>query len=358
MGILNASKRYYQFNTWKLGTRVNITFESNPLFSNQIKDSLSHTLDYYEEKYSPRIESEENIVHRIRQAEPGERIPLDNETLRMLTIASHVSRETSGAFDITVSPLLELWGIQGEPPDTKPSEEEIKEVLETVGFENLKIKEEHIVKKAPLTIDLGGIAKGYIIDQLANTLSEHGSSSFHITIGGDIYLSGENLESRDGRWTIGLQDPFHRDELMGMFKLSGEHAITTSGSYERYVKINGQRYGHIIDPRDGYPVNDQRLNVTVLAPSTLLADIWSTAFFVLGPEHTAEIISRYPQLDIFYLYINENHELAFFRSPSVEIDFIEPYYVSRETYEENQKLYTGKLQVIEGALPSTPFQGE
>lgn len=357
LAVYNQGYRNHQITTWKLGTSVNITYNAHITRQERIEKDVLGILDYYEEKYSPYISSERNIVQAIREAVPGEIISLDHETEHIIRTALNVSRETYGAFDITIRPLLKLWGLSSNNRFAKPSPEEIEQALENVGYEYLEIENGSLVKTRPVSVDLGGIAKGFIIDRISDSLVKHGSGSFMINIGGDIYIHGNNINSRDGCWSIGLQDPFFQDEMMAILRICESFAITTSGNYERYIEINGQQYGHIIDPRTGYPVNNTHLSVTVLASNALLADTLSTAFFVLGPEKTKHVLSSYPEAQVLFIFYDNEGSLSYFHSPDLDIDFLDPYYVARETFDNDRGVIVGSLKSIDPVLQLQQTEG-
>jgi len=190
-----------------------------------------------------------------------------------------IAKLTYGYFDPTMLPLVRVWGFDNENPHLPPSHE-LKNALERVGFEKLKIMEESITKPEQVKLDLSGIAKGKIVDLLSDFLTEQGVNNFLINAGGDIYIKGKNSSRK--KWRIAIQDPDNHDQYVGIIEKSNT-AVVTSGDYERFFWESGKRYSHLLNPKTGYPDSDIR-SVTVLASEATFADAIATAVFVMGNE--------------------------------------------------------------------------
>lgn len=216
----------------------------------------------------------------------------DREVLDLIYVALEVSRDSQGAFDITVGPLIKLWRFSGDSPHP-PEEEEIKEALENIGYEHLVFTKEGLkADKKDVSIGLGGIAKGYAVARAAETLRAEGITSALIDAGGDIYALGRKDREQ---WKVGIQHPRRRG-LLGYLKVS-DMAVMGSGDYERFFIKEGRRYHHILDPRTGYPAEDLT-SVTVIYPDAAIADAWATAFFVLGPKKTLEMVEKISDMEV------------------------------------------------------------
>lgn len=210
------------------------------------------------------------------------------DTYLLIKTAAHFSKLTGGAFDITVWPLIALWK-KGEEENHIPSRERIKEAQKAVGMENIRLLsgESRVTILSPHTrVDLGGIAKGYAVDEAARIFRENGFSQFFIDAGGDIYVGGRSCENKP--WRIGIRDPRDPTELIGAIELE-DSAITTSGDYEQYYEIEGQKWSHIMNPITGYPQKGV-VSATVIAPSATEADALSTALCVLSPHRGISLI--------------------------------------------------------------------
>jgi thiamine biosynthesis lipoprotein len=210
----------------------------------------------------------------------------DPEIVAVVRVALQVAHESDGAFDITVAPLMELWGFYGDSPDL-PEEEEIKDCLTNVNYEYLSIKDGRLEKSHKnVRIDLGGIAKGYGVGQAVSVLKAEGVTSALIDAGGDVYALGKK-----GRklWNVGIKDP-REEGLLGYVEIE-DLAVLGSGGYERFFVKNGKRYHHIVDPKMGYPA-EALSGITLIHPDPLVADAWNTALFVLGPEKGLEVVEK------------------------------------------------------------------
>jgi len=206
-------------------------------------------------------------------------IPIsDPEIVAMVRLALQIAKDTGGAFDITIAPLIELWGFYGDSPRL-PEKDAIKGCLSRVGYQHLAINDGTLQKnQAEVRIDLGGIAKGYSVLQAVEVLKREGVSSALINAGGDVYALGKKGR---GMWKVGLRSP-RGDDILGYLEAE-DLAVMGSGDYERFFVEDGKRYHHIFDPKTGYPAQGLRAT-TLIHPDPMVADAWNTAIFVLGPE--------------------------------------------------------------------------
>ena len=205
-------------------------------------------------------------------------------------------RDSGGAFDVTIDPLMKLWGFHSKR-ETLPSEAEIAEAKQLTGLDKVVFDDEkHTVKfTVPgMSINLGGIAKGYALDRAADALRKNGITTGWIEIGGNILALPK--KSGGGKYAAGIRNPFHKDDLLGRTELR-DAAISTSGNYERYVVIDGKQYTHIIDPVTGLPVSGMD-SVTVIAPTGVSSDALSTSIFIAGPDAVAGWTKKFPGLRV------------------------------------------------------------
>jgi thiamine biosynthesis lipoprotein len=214
--------------------------------------------------------------------------PLPPGVLDTLNLARSVATLSRGAFDPTILPLTAVWSF--DTGGRLPSPEEIAAVRPRVDYTRLSIGTDGTVTLPPgFGLDLGGIAKGAVVDLLGAELERRGYRRYLIDAGGDILVSG----LKDGRrpWSIAIRHPRDSQGIVGVLALGGEGrvAVVTSGDYERYFEVNGRRYHHIIDPHTGYPAQGL-VSVTVIAPSCAMADALATAAFVLGPEQGLKLL--------------------------------------------------------------------
>jgi thiamine biosynthesis lipoprotein len=215
----------------------------------------------------------------------------DQEILDVVRLALEVSHDSGGAFDITISPLIELWGFYGDSPNL-PQEQEIRACLNKIGYRHLNIEDGRLEKtKEEIGIDLGGIAKGYSVSQAAKVLRAEGATSALIDAGGDVYALGKK-----GRkfWNVGIRSP-RGEDLLGYVEVE-DLAVMGSGDYERFFIKDGKRFHHILDPKTGYPAEGLS-GSTVIYPDPILADAWATALFVMGLEKGLETVKKIPGME-------------------------------------------------------------
>ncbi|MGE4357638.1 MAG: FAD:protein FMN transferase [Candidatus Omnitrophota bacterium] len=234
-------------------------------------------------------ESEVTLINRAQ----GKPVKVRKETFEVVKKAKEISQKTDGAFDITVAPLLEIWGFYDREKRVSPSSELVKKTLSSIGEDKIILSEDKgtITLNNPATkIDLGGIAKGYIVDRAIISLQNDGIKNALVNIGGDIFVLGE--KNFRNPWQVGIQDPEDKEKIILTLRLKNK-AIATSGQYENFRGFSGKKLGHIIDPRTGYPVENEILSVTVVASDCLTADALATAIFVLGKEKAPALLKEF-----------------------------------------------------------------
>ncbi len=214
--------------------------------------------------------------------------------IEVLDVANEVSEMTAGAFDITVGPLVNLWGFG--PQDTRdeiPAREDIESARAQSGYRNLELRQAPaaIRKQLPgLYIDLSSIAKGYAVDRIAELLEGRGIRNYLVEIGGELRGKGHN--QRGSAWRIGIERPTVTERTVyTALELDGT-GLATSGDYRNFFERNGQRYSHTINPLTGRPVTHKLASVTVIAASAMRADALATALMVLGPDDGYSLAER------------------------------------------------------------------
>ena len=233
------------------------------------------------------------LVGLNTQAGSGQ-IEVSAPTFQVLQASQHYTRLSGGAIDVTVQPLVQLWGFYSMERTSIPPLEEIQAVLHQVGADRLHL--DASTRTAALAtgsrLDLGSIAKGYAIDQAVAALRARGVPAALIDLGGNIGVLGQPPDGRP--WTVGIKHP-RRDSLIGVLRFR-EGAIATSGDYDRYFEVEGRRFSHLLDPRTGWPA-EGLYSVTVIAPNATAADALSTAAFVLGPERGMALLSECQEVE-------------------------------------------------------------
>jgi thiamine biosynthesis lipoprotein len=225
----------------------------------------------------------------------GRKFKISADFYRVMEIAQDIYRLSDGAWDATVNPLVDLWGFgRGGAKNKIPPENEISALLSNIGFENIEIQEPRylIKKRAAVTLDLSSIAKGYGVDQVADTLRKEGFQNYLVEIGGEVFASGY---TKDGKlWRIGINRPQTDAAFDEVYKVVSlrNRAFATSGDYRNFFVVDGTRYAHIIDPRTGYPISNDVVSVTIIADTCIFADGLATAIMVMGPEKGLDLINR------------------------------------------------------------------
>lgn len=243
----------------------------------------------------------------------GQPVPVRKETEELVSFALDMAARTNGKLEPTVYPVLKAWGFTaGE--NRIPSEEEIASLLERVDYRKVYQENGMISLEAGSMLDLGAVGKGYAGDEAIQILRENGITSALLDIGGNIQALGTKPDG--SYWRVGLKDPFS-EGVLGVIQAADE-AVVTSGSYERYfIGEDGKRYGHIIDPATGYPVDNGVASVSVIADQGRLCDALSTALFVMGLEDAEDYWRQSQDFDMILvtedrkIYITEGLEDRF-----------------------------------------------
>ncbi len=269
-----------------MGTYVTIHVRGPKEAADLAIDAALDRMEEVDDKFN--ILNPESPLHAFNH----EGVPVtDEEILGIVASALEMSRSTDGAFDVSISPLIELWGFYDEAPEL-PERQEVEVCLERVGYEYLILEEGSLRKtREDVRIDLGGIAKGYAVGEGVRVLEEMGVTEALIDAGGDIYALG----ARDGGpWKVGIRAT-RGEGLLGYLEVQ-DTAVMGSGDYERFFVHEGKRYHHIFDPRTGYPA-EELSGITVISPDPTMADAWATALFVMGPEKGLKFAEQMPDLD-------------------------------------------------------------
>ena len=220
---------------------------------------------------------------------------------RVLTAANEVSKQSGGAFDITVSPLINLWGFGPQIHENEiPSDADILESKKFVGYWNLEVDtvNNRIKKSIPeLTIDLSAIAKGYGVDKVAEYLEDRGFKNYMVEIGGEVRTKGHPATASE--WKIGISTPDNNFGIQSVLHLN-DISVATSGDYRNYFEKDGVRYSHTIDPNTGKPITHNLASVSVIHPSCMYADAYATAMSVMGADKAMEFAEK-NGLDIYLL---------------------------------------------------------
>ena len=261
-------------------------------------------------------------VARLNREATAGPTPVEPEVGSVLQTAARIGKESQGAFDISIEPLVRLWGFLGGTPRV-PASEDIDQVRTLVGWDHVVVDSEAgtlFLKGKGVKIDLGGIAKGHGVDMVADHLRAAGVTDALVDLTGNMVALGAPHGKE--AWTIGIRDPHDKHPHLGRLQLSGA-AIATSGNYQQFVAQGDKRYGHILDPRTGWPAEGLEA-VTVVADRAIDADAWATALFVLGPEKARQVASARDDLAVILIETAENGGLILWIEKDLQGRYLEP----------------------------------
>nr|PZN10259.1 MAG: thiamine biosynthesis protein ApbE [Caldicoprobacter oshimai] len=293
-GLQEYRKDIFALDTW-----VNIRIYAGKE-GPDILDKAIRRIEEIENRMSVTIPDSD--VSRINSNAGKQPVKVHDDTFEVIKKALEYAEISNGAFDITIYPIVKLWGITSEHPRV-PSNAEIRDKLRFVDYRNVVLDEDEktvYLKKPGMGIDLGAIAKGYAADEVARILREEGVVHALINMGGNMVAMGGKPNGQP--WRIGIQDPRAegaRRHIAIIEVMDG--SVVSSGDYERYIvdiyKKTGKRYHHIFDPSTGYPANSGLMATTVVAPNSIDADALSTTVFVMGVERGLELVDKLEGID-------------------------------------------------------------
>ena len=301
----------FQHNTgFIFGTIYNITYQSDDDLQTEIVGEL---------KKVDESLSTFNKTSTISKINQGKDVKVDDMFAEVFTLGENIAKETDGAFDMTVAPMVNTWGF-GFKTGKEPSKAVVDSLRNIVGYQKIKMEKKHIIKQNPNTmLDCSAIAKGFGSDVVAKFLRQKGIKNFMIEIGGEIVTYG--LNEKRVPWKIGVTKPVddslnNQQEIQTILNVTNK-AMATSGNYRKYYYKNGKKYAHTIDPKTGYPVQHNILSSTVFADNCATADAYATAFMVTGLDGAKKILAKHPELMAYFIYADQNGKNAVWYSPKL-----------------------------------------
>ncbi len=280
-----------------MGTIVDITIY-NPV-KEKVFESAFNRLKEIEAKMSINLEKSEAIEINKNAGKSG--VKVSEDTFYVIKKGLYYSNLSKGKFDITIGPLVKLWGIGSENAKV-PHSEEINKTLKLINYNDLFLNENEkkiILNKENMMLDLGAIAKGYAADEVVKVLKEEGIKNAIISIGGNVMTLGENPNGH--LWQIGIQDPLStRGNYVGILKAK-DLSIVSSGIYERFLEVDNKKYHHILDTKTGYPVENNLLSVTIINKSSIDGDSLSTTAFAMGLKEGFNLIQSMQNTDAVFI---------------------------------------------------------
>ena len=278
------------------GTFYHVTYQCDKDLKAEIDTALHH-VDMSLSPFNPQ-----SIITKVNN---NEDVKVDKMFADVYRVARQVSEATDGAFDITVAPLVNLWGFgfkQGSTPD-QPT---IDSLMQSVGYDKVSLSSDgRVSKKDPRTmLDCSAVAKGYGSDVVAAVLRRHDVTNYMVEIGGEIVTKGVNEKRLP--WRIGVnrpvEDPTQSSTELETILNVTDKAMATSGNYRNFYYKDGKKYAHTIDPKTGRPVQHSLLSATVLADQCAIADAYATAFMVMGIEKAKMLLESHPELMVYFIY--------------------------------------------------------
>jgi thiamine biosynthesis lipoprotein len=287
-----------------MGTTYNIKFVTvDKLDEKILKEQIDQLLLDINQLMSTYIKDSE--LSQFNQWKSIEPFPMSLQTIEVLKEAKRLGKISGGLLDVTVGPLVNLWGFGPQSrPEKIPSDKLIQATRQLVGLEKLIIGPTWASKTNPnLYVDLSTIAKGYAVDQITQLLQTYKIENLLVEIGGEMRLSG--VKASGEAWKIAIEKPEAEQRTAQEIISIGDNAVATSGDYRIYYEQDGVRYSHLIDPNTGYPITHNVVSVTVIHPSSMTADGLATALIVMGKEKALALADKY---DIAVLLITKEKD--------------------------------------------------
>ncbi|QDX97349.1 FAD:protein FMN transferase [Pectobacterium carotovorum subsp. carotovorum] len=255
------------------------------------------------------VNRSQSEVMSINHAAENDYVSVSPVVFALIKRAKAVSLVENSAFNVAIGPIVKLWKI-GFSGCSVPDNESIQRALALTHPERIILREQDhavLLESAGMEIDLGAIAKGYIADIVRDVLHQHAIQDALINLGGNVLAIGSALTDEQGLWSVGLQKPFaERDSLLGIIKMKNK-SVVTSGIYERFFTVDDHIYHHILDPRTGYPLDNELHSVTVISNDSLDGDIYTTLFYGMGVNAGIHFLQNRP--DIEAIFVTKNREI-------------------------------------------------
>ncbi|MCB1041301.1 MAG: FAD:protein FMN transferase [Acidobacteria bacterium] len=296
-----------------MGTSYRISVVAGELDREALQEDIQARLDRIDTLMSSWVSTSD--INRINSSDRDEPITVDPETAQVLNHSLSIADLTSGAFDISMSPLIELWGFGTRDLEAFPQDDAIRELLTQTGPGTFSVTGQTVTKLHPkVTLNVSAIAKGYAVDKVHELLTEKGFTDHLVEVGGEVFAAGISIHRKP--WRVGLEapDPVSRTpEVHQVVRLSGM-AVATSGNYRNFFWHEGKQYTHIIDPRTGYPIPSYVTSVSVIAKDCMSADAMATACMVLGVEASLKLMEEVPDAECMLVEEKDGKQLTHFSS--------------------------------------------
>jgi len=305
--VRNGELKKYTITGFAQGTTYSITYyATDSIVSKRQVDSILNKIDSSLSLYKPY-----SLINQFNNSRTGRKI--DNHFVNVIKKSILVYHETNGLFDVTVKPLVQAWGFGVTKTDSLPGTKEIELIKKCVGTNMLVLEKNYLSKKnSCVQVDLNGIAQGYSVDVIADFIEKNGIKNYLVELGGEIRVKGRKQPSGE-KMKIGIESPDEdefRDHPMQKIISLENGAITTSGNYRKYYESDGKKITHIIDPKTGYPVQNELISVTVYAKDAITADAYDNALMLMGLKKALQFIEKRKELAAYFIYKDKTGKIA------------------------------------------------
>ncbi len=304
---------FIQFTGFTQGTTYSISYydKDGVVYKSEV-DSILNEIDK-----SASVYLQNSVISRINNNDTT--VVTDKIFTDIFNIAINISMATNGAFDITVKPLVDIWGCSLHN-NTIVDSSKIDSIKNFTGYGLVGLKNNKVVKKDPrVKLDFSAIKQGYSVDIISYFLNNKGIDSYLIEIGGNIKAAGKT--TNDKLWKVGIEKPVYNKTQMEVIATTEitDKCLSTSGNYKNFCTEDGACYVHIINPETGYPVTHNTLSVSVFADNCIVADAYATAFMVMGIEKTKEFLKNNDELKVYIAYSDNEGVSKTFTSEGLNI---------------------------------------
>jgi len=287
-----------------MGTTYSITISNFIDNKDDFKGKIDKQLDLINRKFSTyRDDSEISNINKSN----ADLMKLSDEFRYVLNRALYYCKLVDGNYDITVGPLVKLWGFNSINDNSIPSDDDIKQILNDVGYQNISLSNHFLVKKNKnIDIDLNSIAKGYGVDKISEFLNESGYTDYLVEIGGELRSSQVN---NTDDWIVGIQNP-KSNSVIKKIKLNNL-SMATSGTYNNFFELDGITYSHILNPKTGYPYKHKTISATVIAKDCIDADAYATLSMTINPSDVIDLINQNDDAHVYIIEIDNNEIIEY-----------------------------------------------
>ena len=302
-----------------MGTTYHVTYVVSGSLKPPSQSAIENLLHEINQSVSTYIPS--SVISQLNSSTDTQAwYPVDRHFASIFKRSREIYDDTKGAFNPAVGPLVNAWGFGPVRTDAVPDEATVQRLLQTVSFEAFEFQDSPLVVRKRLAdaqLDFGAIAKGYAADAIANLFKEAHIPDYLVEIAGEVRAHGEHPDGKP--WQVGIEKP--AEDALAPRKVQtvvelDDRGLATSGNYRNFQALDGKTFGHILDPKTGYPVRNSLLSATVLAPDAMTADAYATAFIVMGVEAAMKLVDSHSELSAYFIVRGEGGQVIVERPSS------------------------------------------